>query len=162
MNWLPAMKRRPTRGRRTLSFTCLDEVMPDVQRLLAGHVAVGRWTLGQICHHLATTIRMSHEGIPEKAPWLLRRTAGVLLRRLTFWRGWIPEGVSVPAVFLPGSDFDSPRQAESLRVEIDRFRTWPGPFDEHPLLGRMTCTQWERFHCIHCAHHLSFVVPASA
>ena len=25
----------------------------------------------------------------------------------------------------------------------------------------MTLVEWERFHCLHCAHHLSFVVPAA-
>jgi hypothetical protein len=34
-----------------------------------------------------------------------------------------------------------------------------GRFDEHPLLGRLSPSQWERFHCLHCAHHLSFAVP---
>jgi len=33
--------------RRDLSFTSLDEVMPDVKRLLAGHVTVGQWSLGR-------------------------------------------------------------------------------------------------------------------
>ncbi|MFI5459648.1 MAG: DUF1569 domain-containing protein [Isosphaerales bacterium] len=41
-------------GRRELSFASLDEVMPDVERLLAGHATVGQWSLGQICNHLAT------------------------------------------------------------------------------------------------------------
>ena len=42
---------------------------------------------------------------------------------------------------------------------IERFRSSPGPFDAHPLVGRMTPRQWEQFHCVHCAHHLSFALP---
>jgi hypothetical protein len=152
-----------TRGRkgkrRKLAFAGLGEVMPDVERLLAGHTTVGRWTLGQICNHLATTIGMSMEGVPQKAPWLVRRTVGVLIRRLMLWRGRIPENVQVPRVYLPGPELDPAREANALRVALERFATFDGPFDEHPLAGPMTPAQWERFHCIHCAHHLSFAVP---
>jgi hypothetical protein len=54
-----------TPGRRRLSFRRLDEVMPDVDRLLIGHRAVGRWTLGQICNHLAASFRHSVAGFPD-------------------------------------------------------------------------------------------------
>ncbi len=40
--------------RRTLRFASLDEIMPEVGRLMAGYTAVGNWTLGQVCEHLAT------------------------------------------------------------------------------------------------------------
>ena len=46
-----------TPGRRTLSYHSFDEVMPDVERLLAGHTTVGNWSLAQICRHLATVMR---------------------------------------------------------------------------------------------------------
>jgi hypothetical protein len=159
MQWLPAGKIRPTARRRQLAFARLAEVMPDVEPLLARHLTVGRWTLGQICNHLGTTICMSMDGTPEKAPWLLRRTAGVLLRHLTLWRGRIPEGVRVPEVYLPRPELDATREAGALRSAIERFTSFRGTCDEHPLLGRMTHEQWERFHCIHAAHHLSFAVP---
>ena len=42
-----------TPGRRTLRYESLDEVMPDVERLLEGHTTVGNWTLAQICRALA-------------------------------------------------------------------------------------------------------------
>jgi hypothetical protein len=53
--------------------------MPDVQRLLAGHRTVGRWSLAQICNHLAASITWSVEGFPDRpAPWLVRVTLGNL------------------------------------------------------------------------------------
>ena len=52
------------RGRRPLVFVRLDEVMPDVERLLAGHVTVGRWTLGQICNHLELALRRRWTACP--------------------------------------------------------------------------------------------------
>jgi hypothetical protein len=146
-------------ARRELAFADLAEVMPDVGRLLAGHTTLGRWTLGQICNHLTTTIGMSMDRVPVKLPWLFRRTVGVAIRHVMFWRGRIPEGVRVAEVFLPRPGLDAAREAETLGVAIERLTSFDGPFDEHPLLGRLSPAQWRRFHCIHCAHHLSFAVP---
>jgi hypothetical protein len=102
---------------------------------------------------------MSTNEVPEKAPWVLRRTVGVVIRRLMLVGGRILEGVQVPAVYLPGPGLDAVREAAALRVEIERLTSFAGPLAEHPLLGRMSPSHWERFHCIHCAHHLSFAVP---
>jgi hypothetical protein len=151
-----------TAGRRPLTFTSLGQVMPDVERLLAGHTTVGRWSLGQICNHLELAIRLPMDGVPVKWPWLFRRTVGPVLGRLALWRGRIPEGVRVPEVYLPVPELDAAREAEALRTTIERFASFTGRLDEHPLLGRMSAARWERFHCLHCAHHLSFAIPADA
>ena len=46
-----------TPGRRTLSYGNLDDIMPDVERLLDGHTTVGNWSLAQMCQHLAAVMR---------------------------------------------------------------------------------------------------------
>src|SRR5439155_23901382 len=71
----------------------------------------------------------------------------------------IPEGVKLPAGFLPPRGLDAHHEAEALRVAIERFATAAAPFTSHPLVGKLDRARWERYHCIHCAHHLSFVVP---
>ncbi len=148
-----------TAARRALTFASLDEIMPDVERLLAGHVTVGRWSLGQICNHLELAIRLSMDGAPERAPWLVRRAFGPVALRLSFWLGRMPQGVKVPEIYLPRPGLDASREADALRAAIKRFGSFTGRFDEHPMLGRLSPGQWERFHCLHCAHHLSFAVP---
>ena len=45
--------------RRLLDFTSMDEIMPDVECLIEGHTIMGHWTLAQILHHLATSIRLT-------------------------------------------------------------------------------------------------------
>src|SRR5947209_7497277 len=107
MKWFPRLRKRSTPGRRRLVFASLDEVMADVERLLAGHTTVGRWTLGQACNHLALTIRGSMQGVPVKAPWLMRRTAGVFARWFMLRQGWMPEGIQVPTLYLPPPVFDA-------------------------------------------------------
>ena len=148
--------------RRDLAFASLDEVMPDVERLLAGHVTVGRWSLGQICNHLATNIRFTMDGFPDKAPWLVQRTVGVMVRGLMLGTGRIASGVRVPEAYLPKPGLEDAAEAAALRASIERFSTFTGMFAGHPLLGRMRRDQWERFHRIHCAHHLSFALPRRA
>src|SRR5437588_10401093 len=113
-------------ARRKLRFASLAEVMPVVERLLAGHVTVGRWSLGQICNHLELAIRLSMDGVPVKFPWPVRRWFGPVARRLSFWLGWMPEGVPVPKVYLPRPGLDAAREPEALRTVIQRFASFTG------------------------------------
>ena len=61
--------------RRALKFDSLDQVMPEVDRLLQGHTLGGHWTLAQICQHLANSMRRTVEGWPVQSSWLIRRTS---------------------------------------------------------------------------------------
>ena len=147
-------------GRRIVKFVLLGEVMADVEQLLAGHTTIGSWSLGQILNHLALTIRMSMEGFPVKFPRSVRRLFGPVGRHLCFGLGRLPEGFRAPEAYIPSPGLDAATQAENLRTEIERFGVFTGRLDEHPLLGHLSPSQWERFHFLHCAHHLSFVSPA--
>jgi hypothetical protein len=61
---------------------------------------------------------------------------------------------SVPA---PGGD---PAAAvAALKAAVERFQAHPGPFAPSPLLGPMTKEQLTAVHRVHCAHHLSFLIP---
>jgi hypothetical protein len=148
-------------ARRPLKFASLDEVMPDVDRLLEGHTTVGSWSLGQICAHLARAITCSVDGFPEKAPWLVRKTVG----RLALWwmlrRGQFAEGMRAPEAYQPQPGADARAEAEGLRAALRVFASHPGPLAEHPLAGPVSREVWERFHCIHCAHHLSLALPTA-
>src|SRR5215831_17531522 len=124
-----------TPGRRRLAFRRLDEVMPDVERLLDGHRVVGRWSLGQICNHLATSFRHSVTGFPDPpAPWLLRATLGRLARRSMLRGGPIPEGMPLPARYRPGPGLNAVAEAEALRGALAAFVTCEAPA-AHPLVG---------------------------
>jgi hypothetical protein len=142
-----------------LAFASLDHVIPDVDRLLAGHITVGNWSLGQICDHLARSITYSLEGFPVRAPWLLRKTLGPLILRRILKSGHFVEGMTAPRPYQPKPVADAQDEAEGLRAAIRRFATHDGPPAEHPLAGAVSRSVWERFHCIHCAHHLGFVLP---
>ena len=55
-------------NRRALQFASIDEIMPEVDRLLQGNKTVGQWTFGQICEHLATVNRALVDNPADSKP----------------------------------------------------------------------------------------------
>jgi hypothetical protein len=152
-----------TKGRRQLRFDSLDDVPPDVDRLLLGHRTLGRWSLAQICNHLAAAIDCTIDGFPDDVvPSIVRKTLGAPLLAVVLATGRITEGAPLPARYRPVPDLDPANEADRLRRAIARFHAAPEPLAPHPLFGRMSHDRWRRYHCIHCAHHLSFVNPVTA
>lgn len=148
--------------RRKLRFEGLDEVANDLEGLVASHRTLGRWSLGQICHHVGMSIQWSMEGFPARGlPLIAQSTVGAVMRRAMLTLQFIPRGMPAPKPFQPPVETETAAEVERLRRAIEAFKVYEGPFVRHPLLGQMTRAQWERFHCIHCAHHLSFVVPST-
>jgi Protein of unknown function (DUF1569) len=121
-----------TPGRRALHYESLGEVMPNVDRLLEGHSTVGNWSLAQICRHLATVMRRVVD-LPASTPHDASQWVGEKRKRQFFESGLVPKGI-------PAS---------------------PPPVAPHRPFGFLTREEWDRFHCIHCAHHLGFAVPAA-
>jgi hypothetical protein len=151
-----------TKGRRKLRFDRLEDVLDDVDTLLAGHRTVGRWSLAQILNHLSNSIGYTIDGFPGRtAPWLIRKTLGAGLVRLMLATRYIAEGVKLPAEYQPVSD-DLAAEVNLLREAIARFAAASEPLAIHPFIGSMSHRRWVKFHCIHCAHHLSFAVPVSS
>ena len=146
--------------RRTVEFARLDEVMPEVNRLLAGCTTVGNWSLGQICKHLNAAIRSSVEGYGANAPWLIRATLGRVFKRKILRTGRIAEGIKTSPTLIPTPGLDDRAEAEALRAAIAYYLAHSEKRALHPFFGRMTAAEYDRLHCVHCAHHLSFALPA--
>ena len=148
--------------RRTLEFTSIDQVMPEVDRLLESYAPAGNWSLGQVCSHLSHTFRYSLEGFNVKAPWLVRTLFGRSAKKKVLGSGQMPAGIKLPERFLPKPELDDRAEAEALRASVALFNAHSGPVADHPMFGPMTRAEWDRLHCIHCAHHLSFLRPGRA
>jgi hypothetical protein len=153
--------RKRTAARRTLEFATLDQVMPDVDRLMErGYTSVGKWTLGQVCNHLGKSLAASVDGYPmKKVPWLLRKTVAPIFLRRMLRTGVMPEGLKGPEFLMPKPDLDDRAEVEALRAALRLFAGHTGPLAENPFFGRLTRDQVERLNGIHCAHHLSFLLP---
>lgn len=148
--------------RRTLTFTSLDQVMPEVDRLLAsGYDPAGKWSLGMICNHLASTYILSVEGFPAKvmSSKLFHATIGRIIKGKVLGSGSMPAGIKLPEEVLPRPSLDDRAEAEALRAAIGQYGLHQGPVADHPAFGKMTRAEWDRIHMIHSGHHLSFLVP---
>ena len=108
---------------------------------------------------VASAAVLRSEGFPEQAPWLLRRTVGPVAKRQVLGSGVMPEGVKLPEKYLPRPGLDPRAEAEALRASLRYYLAHTGPLAGHPLFGSMSRDEWDRYHAIHCAHHLSFARP---
>lgn len=146
--------------RRELSFAKMDEIMPEVDRLIdRGYTTVGNWSLAQVCHHLSSSILWSMEGYPVAVPWIFRATLGKFFKKLILGSGKMRAGIKVPAAMIPKPDLDLRAEAESLRGAIQVYQSHPDQRVPNPMFGKLTSDEGDRLHCIHAAHHLSFVLP---
>jgi hypothetical protein len=153
-------------ARRELRFDTLDEVVRDAENLLAkGYDKTGNWDLAQVCGHLAEWVRYPLDGFP-KAPllarpvfWLVRHTVGKRMGRAMLAGGKMKTGIPTAPQSVPAPGGDDAAGVGRLRESIARWKAHAGPLHASPLFGGLTREQWEKGHLIHCAHHLSFLVP---
>lgn len=147
-----------TEGRRTLRFESFDQVMPDVETLLAGHATVGAWSLGQILRHLATVSRRIVD-LPATTPMDPSQWVSPAQKKQVFDSGVLPEGIPAPAEVVPMETLDPRDEAENLRQALAHYLASPGPVIAHRIFGPLAKEEWDRLALIHMAHHLSFAIP---
>ena len=152
--------------RRQLEFGSLDEVVADATRLLRdGYEQAGNWDLAQVAGHLATWMRFPLEGFPRKAPlmmWVLRNMFGRSLRRkILRERKMVERGFTLKET-VPAPSGDAAGAVAKLRQTIERFKGHIGEYHPSPLFGAMSRDEYTQLQLIHCAHHLSFLVPHKA
>ncbi len=149
-----------TPGRRPMTFTSFEQIMPDVDSLIErNHTTIGHWTLAQICRHLAGAFQMSTREIPFKAPWLLRKTLAPIFLRQLLRTGQMREGLKLPPAALPQPGLDARFEAETLRAAIHAYTAYTGPMSSHPFFDAIDRPTWDQIHLTHSAHHLSFARP---
>jgi hypothetical protein len=147
--------------RRFLELKDLDEVLSECRSLhQMGYRRMGKWSLAQICRHLRMTFDSSIDGYPlwmsffaPLRPFIRR----MMLPRLL--RGDSPKGIPTAPMFAPPADLDDAKEIEILTASIHRLQNHQGDFKPHPGFGRMDSEQMKRFHTVHSAHHLGFLVP---
>ena len=149
-----------TPGRRRLVYEDFEAINADVERLLEGCTTVGRWTLGQICNHLATVTRRVLAA-PVDGPHDTSLRVGEAQRDQVLSTGALPEGLPLPGGLGDPEDVDPREAARSLREVLQEMEKAPGPLAPHRIFGPLDMAQWRRLVCVHCAHHLSFAVPTN-
>ena len=145
--------------RRQLTFHNRDDVLAEVERLRSGYTRLGRLDLAQICTHLADTCDGYVNGFNVEGPWYMRCLLAPVARRIVLTFNWIPAGVRVPDSFMPRPGIDLEESMARLRRNLEQFDAHPGEYAPHPFLGGMTRPQYRKLNLLHCAHHLSFLIP---
>ncbi len=146
--------------RRLLTFASVPEILAEVRSLADGpHRTVGNWTLAQVCRHLADTIDGSMDGLDLSRHRFKRFFLSKRLVRHTFRHG-IPPGYTVDPKLNPPPDVTLEPSVAALERAVARYQSYEGRLRPHPLFGDLSRGTWDRLHCFHGAHHLSFVVPS--
>jgi hypothetical protein len=146
-------------GRRTLAYASFDDIMPDVERLLAGHTTAGNWSLAQICRHVANVLRRVVD-LPASTPSDPSKWVPEEQKKQVLESGRLPDGIQGPPETMPPDGLDAREEAEGLRRAIAHYRASAGPQIPHRILGPLTKAEWDKIQLIHAAHHLSFASPA--
>jgi hypothetical protein len=153
---------RHVSGRRQVQYHSLHELLADVELLSGGgYRQLGNWNLGQICEHLAGSVKMGLDGSSIRFPWYLKMAGPLLKRR--FITKPMPAGFKLPPKgaeeLVPSNSADDQRGVEKLRHEVERWYRQPQRVP-HPMFGPLTPEEWEQFTCRHAELHMSFLVPA--
>jgi hypothetical protein len=146
--------------RRRLRFESFDDVLDDAERLVASAntTTLGKWPLDVLLGHLAVGVDSSIDGIPGKAPWLIR-VGGRFIKRRVLSHGMSPgfklpkklEAVAFPSYGSPTAAFLKLRRA----IERTKAETMQAC---HPVFGQLTHDEWRQFHLRHAELHLSFAL----
>lgn len=154
--------------RRSLTFHDLDDIVRDIETLRAkSYDAAGQWNLTQVCRHLEEWMRFPLDGFPRMA-WplrmifsVVRSTFGKKALRNVLAKGAMPSGKPTLPQTVAAPDGDEAQAVADLSDLVRRFKRHNGPVHPSPLFGAMDLATATRLQLIHCAHHLSFLVPRS-
>lgn len=145
-----------------LAFADEEAVAADVRALRDrgyARAGAGAWTLPQACFHLdqALQSRMKPGPFPPNTP---EQDARRPVLEQTLATGKLPDGLPAPDAFIPPDDVGDDA-VDAFLARLAQFKAYPGPIAQHRLFGNLPDDVARRLNLIHCAHHLSYLVPAA-
>ncbi len=143
--------------RRSLNFENIGDVLPEVVRLKHSYRALGTWSLGQTCQHLAGSFHGSIDGFDLRRHRIKRFFLHKQMLRYALTKG-IPPNYTVDENLTPRDDVPLDDAIHAITKAIDRYQKHQGPLHPHPLFGNLSRENWDRIHRIHCAHHLRLIL----
>ena len=149
-------------SRRPLKFKTPQELNAELDRLQTGNYQkVGNWSLPQACHHLASTIEGSLAPAPNDVP-TPEETA---MKEKFFGMVRSPEGMpeKLPignSALIPPDDCTD-AEIDRLKRAFETLATLPHKQIKVGRCGPVPVPEVTELHLIHCAHHLSFLLPSA-
>ena len=143
--------------RREIQFNSVADIVADVRKLRKGYETAGQWTLPQVSYHLNRTLLSSMKPgpYPDDTPEQIAAKPGVRTMLMT---GKIPPGIVAPSETAPPATVPESAIDEFLETLV-RFDHYHKPLAPHWRFGRMDDGDRRRHQLLHCAHHLSHLVP---
>lgn len=154
-----------TKDRRPLRFATLDDLLADVDRVVAADRAgtlrrSGNWTAGQVLNHIASWANFAYEGFPMRVPWFIRLV--LKMKRKAFLTTGMTAGVRIPGTkdgTYATEQMDTAAAADKLRRVLARLRAREPAKYESPAFGAMTIDERTALNLRHAELHLSFLHP---
>ena len=156
-----------TAERRALRFDSINDILKDVDRIVAAERAgtlrrTGNWTVGQTLGHLAAWIEYGYNGFPPEAhpPWLVRVIAKMLKNRILYK----PMGAGMKVGRIPGGTLgiepiSTDEGARRFREALARLQRREEPKFHSPAFGPMTEDERLALNLRHAELHLGFQHP---
>lgn len=154
------------KDRRPLRFDNLDELLADVDRIVASDRAgtlrtSGNWTPGQILNHIASWIDFAYEGFPMRVPWFIRVI--LKMKRTKYLKEGMPSGVKIPGPkegTFATEPMNTTDAADKLRRVVQRLKSGDPAKYESPAFGPMSLEERVALNLRHAELHLSFLHPS--
>lgn len=152
--------------RRKLRYQSIDELLADVERVVAADKAgtlrrTGNWTAGQTLGHLASWSNYAYEGYPMKTPWVIRMILRLLLKKKYLRKG-MPAGVRIPGAAegtYATQAVSTDQGADQLRKALQRLRNKEPSIHDSPAWGPMPLEERIALNLRHAELHMSFLHP---
>lgn len=147
--------------RRSLAFTCEDDVIADLAWLRRGYMQAGNWSLPQASWHLSLLIEKYLEppADPNAKPTeeQAKKQAGFFTKART--PGGFAGMTAPPPVCPPANCTEA--DVDRFIAQLRRLKAYPGDIVEMGPLGPAPIAECRNAHVAHAAHHLSFLIPTA-
>ena len=151
--------------RRRLRFSTIDDLLADIDRLVAADQVgklrrTGNWTAGQAMGHIATWIDYAYQGYPFKVPWLI--IVLIRMKKGKYLRDGMPAGVRIPGVesgTYGTEPLSTDEGAARLRQALAKLQRGEPVKYNSPAWGKMTPDERIALNLRHAELHLSFLLP---
>jgi hypothetical protein len=147
-------------GRRLIRFADEDAVIADVTRLRKGYSQVGSWSLPQMAWHLNQAVQSRMKPGPHAADTPEQVARKPLLQHVLAMNGYLPDGISTPDSMSPPANVPE-SVIDDLIASLRQLKAYRGEIAPHRLFGQIPDAEARRLNLIHCAHHLSYLVPTT-
>src|SRR5438132_12714446 len=132
-------------GRRKLQFTCIDDMLADVERLAQTKEvrALGNWSGGQVLRHLTIVMIGSIDGSPKMMPKVMQMMIRLLAKNRFLNKPMAP-GFKLPAkaAMLIPPETSSEEGLDEFRRAVGRLKS-ESARTPHPAIGPPTRDDWD-------------------